>query len=446
MLDLVAYSDFGTELRRRRKLRGWSLRRLASRVYVSHVHITDIEHGRKRPSPWLAQLLDDVLCAGGELVELAERAKPARNVASLCAGTDERLVTLRDYLERAMLMWRSDFHGPDLATIPAVTGVQAVSPVWEWEKGPEDTDVASQGSRQVGVSDITTLQAAREHFERMYRLVGGIVVRRRVVAFVNQYTAPLLRGRYSDKTGRALFRAAGGLVALAGICAYDADAQGLAQRYFFHALRLAKASGNKQFGGYVLALLANQAFIVSEYRQAVAHADAGLRACGQYLSPALRADLNLTRAKAYARMGIDTACHQSMTAAEQAAAGIRPDNEPAEAGYVQPGLVELQLAEALTQLNDLKPARNYAEQALRCPSHPRGHVQRILTLAKVDLRQGEVEQASASVMKALDAAAGMESHQLNQRFVGLRDQLDVTHAATAQLAVERINARLAIPV
>ena len=33
----------------------------------------------------------------------------------------------------------------------------------------------------------------------------------------------------------------GGLTALAGICAYDADLQGVAQRYFFHALRMAKA-------------------------------------------------------------------------------------------------------------------------------------------------------------------------------------------------------------
>ncbi len=47
-------------------------------------------------------------------------------------------------------------------------------------------------------------------------------------------------------------------MAVAGICAYDTDAHGLAQRYFHQALRLAKASGDRGLGAYVIALLVNQ--------------------------------------------------------------------------------------------------------------------------------------------------------------------------------------------
>ena len=61
-------------------------------------------------------------------------------------------------------------------------------------------------------------------------------------------------------------------VAIAGICAYDSNAQGLAQRYFHQALRLAKASGDRGLGAYVIALLVNQSLFMRDYRQAVAFA------------------------------------------------------------------------------------------------------------------------------------------------------------------------------
>jgi len=83
------------------------------------------------------------------------------------------------------------------------------------------------------------------------------------------------------------------------ICAYDADLQGVAQRYFFHALRMAKASGDPGFGGYVVALLANQALYLGLYRQVIQYAETALRGARQYLSPALVTDLSTMQALAY---------------------------------------------------------------------------------------------------------------------------------------------------
>ncbi|WP_449065703.1 hypothetical protein [Planomonospora algeriensis] len=105
--------------------------------------------------------------------------------------------------------------------------------------------------------------------------VGGIPVRPRIVAFLNTSVTPLLKGSRDDRTGRGLFRAAGGLVALAGVCAYDSDRQALSQRYLFHALRMAKASGNLAFGGYVVALLANQAPAFRRCVSGLVHGSAG---------------------------------------------------------------------------------------------------------------------------------------------------------------------------
>ncbi|MDH6141978.1 hypothetical protein P3T35_003999 [Kitasatospora sp. GP30] len=355
--------------------------------------------------------------------------------------------SLGAYIDRAAALWRSDQqHRIEHEQQAAIVGTPAIVPVWEWENPPDDADVSHAGSLRVGASDIEMLRGARSRYEQMYRASGGVATRGRIVSFLADHTAPLVRGTYTDAVGRDLLRATGGLVAVAGICAYDSDHQGLAQRYFHHALRLAKASGDRAFGGYVVALLTNQALFLKDYRQAVAFAEAGVRSAGSALSPALATDLYAMQGKAFARMGDATGAHQAMSRAESAAAAIRRDEEPPETGYVQPGLVEAQLAEALISLGDWTPARSYAEEAVRVQAHPRGQVHRMATLTTVDLGRGEVEQAAGNALSALRLAAGMESERLRDRFVALRRQLVQQQTASARDAVEQIDAALAVPI
>lgn len=200
------------------------------------------------------------------------------------------------------------------------------------------------------------LRAARAHYEQMYRKAGGMATRARIVGFLNTEAAPLLRGSYTDATGRQLHRATGGLVAVAGICAYDSDAHGLAQRYFHQALRLAKASGDRGLGAYVIALLVNQSLHMREFRQAVAFAEAALRAAGHRITPALASDLYAMQAKAYAHLGDAAGALSRIRRAEESAERIHRGHEPDETGYVQPGLVNVQVAEALLSLGKLAAA------------------------------------------------------------------------------------------
>jgi hypothetical protein len=260
-------------------------------------------------------------------------------------AASSQTASLSTFLNRAGVLWRVGQQHPSTINTPLVSGMRAIAPVWEWENPPEDRDVSHPGDARVGVADVAVLQHARARYESMYRQVGGIATHAGVVWFLNEHTAPLLGGYYTDHTGRELFRAAGGLVAIAGICAYDSNAQGLAQRYFHQALRLAKASGDRGFGGYVIALLVNQAVLLKDYRQAIAFAEAGLRTAGPHISSALRADLYVMQAKSFASMQCSTDAHRCMKLAEQAAAQIRRESEPPETGYMQPGLLETQLAE-----------------------------------------------------------------------------------------------------
>lgn len=355
--------------------------------------------------------------------------------------------SLTGFVERATALWRSDEQQrPHIVAAPAVTGTTAVMPVWEWENPPEDTDVSRTGPQRVGPADITTLRAARAHYELMYRRAGGIATRSRIVGFLNAETAPLLRGGYSDAMGRQLHRATGGLVAVAGICAYDSDAHGLAQRYFHQALRLAKASGDRGLGGYVIALLVNQSLFLADFRQSVAFAEAALRAAGRDITPALAADLHAMQAKAYAHLGDTPSALRCIRRAESEAERIRPGQEPDETGYVQPGLVNVQVAEALLRLGDLPAAREHAAAAVRTPAHDRGRVHRLAMLTTIELRQGEADRAAAWAAEMAERARGMESQRLRDRLRAVREHLVASGSAEAARAADLVDGALRVPL
>ncbi|MFF8846048.1 transcriptional regulator [Streptomyces sp. NPDC015127] len=355
--------------------------------------------------------------------------------------------SLSGFVERATALWRCDEQQrPHIVEAPAVTGTPAVMPVWEWENPPEDADVSRAGQTRVSMADIEMLRAARAHYELMYRKAGGIATRSRVVGFLNAETAPLLRGSYSDTLGRHLHRATGGLVAVAGICAYDSDAHGLAQRYFHQALRLAKASGDRGLGAYVIALLVNQSLFMAEHRQAVAFAEAALRAAGRQITPALAADLYAMQAKAYAHLGDATSALRCIRRAESEAARIRPGHEPDETGYVQPGLVNVQVAEALLSLGDLAAAHEHAAAAVDTPSHDRGRVHRLAMLSQIELRQGDADRAARTAAHMVERARGMESQRLRDRLRAVREHLVTSGCADAAEAARLIDGALRVPL
>ncbi|WP_326812047.1 transcriptional regulator [Streptomyces scopuliridis] len=389
----------------------------------------------------------DLICA-----VLSERLHRSLTLDDIGLGvTGESLVPhgtpLSGFVERATALWRSDEQQrPHIVGAPTVTGTPAVMPVWEWENPPEDADVSRSGRNKVGPADIKLLRSARAHYELMYRRAGGVATRARIVRFLNAETAPLLRGGYSDALGRQLHRATGGLVAVAGICAYDSDAHGLAQRYFHQALRLAKASGDRGLGAYVIALLVNQSLHMGEYRQAVAFAEAALRTAGRQITPALAADLYAMQAKSYAHLGDGSGALGCIRRAETEAERIRPGHEPDETGYVQPGLVNVQVAEALLSLGDLAAARAHAAAAVDTPAHDRGRVHRLAMLSHIELRQGEADRAARTAAEMAERARGMESQRLRDRLRAVREQLVASGSTDAEETAELIEGALRVPL
>ncbi len=116
---------------------------------------------------------------------------------------------------------------------------------------------------------------------------------------------------------------------------------------FYQALRLAEASGDRPFGAYVIGLMTNQAMFLRDYHRALAFAEAALHAAGGKISPALAADLNAMKAKAYGRIKQQPSAHRAMVSAERAADRVGEREEPPE------GLVDTLRPEDATCARDV---------------------------------------------------------------------------------------------
>jgi hypothetical protein len=133
-----------------------------------------------------------------------------------------------------------------------------------------------------------------------------------------QFRSIALLLRETELTGnieRRLFAALAELGQLAGWMAFDAGQHGLAQRYFFTALRCAREAGYRSIAAHVLADLAFQAATCAHGQDAVTLGEAA-RDASRRATPAVRASVLTRLAYGYAVAGRiddhDTAFHAAL--------------------------------------------------------------------------------------------------------------------------------------
>ncbi|MFF1818289.1 helix-turn-helix transcriptional regulator [Kribbella sp. NPDC058245] len=291
---------------------------------------------------------------------------------------------------------------------------------------------------------VQVLHDARRHYQRMYRNSGGLPAKVQLERFLSEHATPLVTGGFGSGDDQEVLRAMGSLVALAGICAYDCEEYGTAERHFDRAFQFADSSGDLRFGAYIYALKANQALALKDFRQVVDHVETAVTYAAACISPALEADLWAMQANAYAQIGDRKLTYLTISRSESSASRIRDDEEPAETSYVQAGLIEAKLGEALVGLGDLSPAFDYAQKALDSDDHPRGRVNRLASMATLELKAREIEHASSLTVEMVDSAEGMESRRLHSRFRELRIGLNNSRSNVSEEAVARLDRVLQI--
>ncbi|MEU2095935.1 regulator [Streptomyces globisporus] len=294
-------------------------------------------------------------------------------------------------------------HPPAAGAHPGAGALPVVPRQRQTDRGP---------GQRVGTGDVAALRSVGELFRTLDHAYGGGHARQALVRYLEHEAEPMLRGTYSETTGRRLFAAVADLTRLAGWTSYDIAAHGLAQRYFVQALRLAQAAGDRGYGAYVLLTMSRQAVYLGHGREAVQLARVAQQGIGSAAPPLVQALLHAVEARGHAVLGETRSCTAALTRAEHALETARPGDEvPHWARTFDEAQLADELGHCHRDLQQYRAAAQHAERSLqlRAPAYARSRLFCRVVLASARLGLGELDQACQLGAEAAQQAAEMRS-------------------------------------
>ncbi|MER5638572.1 regulator [Kitasatospora sp. NPDC002227] len=309
------------------------------------------------------------------------------------------------------------------AAVPAARAGQPAARVPAQSRGgaagrPAQPEPGEPGTREqrpplrVGRGDIAAIRAVGDLFRALDQAYGGGHARQALVRYLESEAEPMLRGRYGEQIGRALFGAVADLTRLAGWTSFDIAAHGLAQRYFVQALRLSQAAGDRVLGGYVLATMSQQAVHLGHGREAIQLARVAQQGVGTAAAPVVQSLMHAAEARGHALMGDVRSCTTALVRCERALAAGRPSDEvPSWARFFDEAQVADEFAHCYRDLQQWRPAAQHAEKSLRlrAPAYARSRIFCRMVLATARLGMGDVDEACSMATESLRAAGEMRS-------------------------------------
>jgi tetratricopeptide (TPR) repeat protein len=330
-------------------------------------------------------------------------------------------------------MWRRYSHDtPPAHAIPFVTAA-AIEAGWRWHFDPPDSSVARVAGRRVTMDDVEALRACSDQFTDMDRHHGGGLARTYLADFLTRDVAPLLRGSYTDSTGRELLAAAADLTGQAAFMSYDIGDHGAAQRAFIQALRLSKAAGDRTHGAHTLANMAVQAIFLSQPAEAVRLARAAVDGAGRNPGAAVIACLSTVEANAHALAG-DLHAYRTAYGRAERALGRMDDSGPRWARYFTPAHLAGTAMRSLLDLGRPGEALTHQDAVLGVRAgNTRTLALHTALTATVHAHAGNIDQAAALAIQALRQARHVRSHRVAARITQLSAALE-PHRSTAGVA------------
>ncbi|MFD0597328.1 hypothetical protein ACFQZ4_37785 [Catellatospora coxensis] len=322
----------------------------------------------------------------------------------------------------------------DFVVNTAFVGGGFAGPARDWLLGWPDADVSSVGTgRKVGQTDVDMLWLSCHSFQEIDRRMGGGYARGSLVHFLNNVVTPLLRGDFTEDVGRQLLAVSARLTDIAGYSAYDAHEQGLAQRYYIQALRMARSADNDALGAHIFGDMTRQSYYIGELDEAVSLARAGQQAAQRASSWFGVARCASLEARALAMQGDRTSSQAAMTRAEKAMAKANADDEPAWIKYFSMDQLEAEFAHAAEALGRPREVLRFAEPALAADRPlERRNVLVGTTAARAHAANGDIEKAAHLGIQVLDMIGAMSSERALDSARQLRTVLAPTHGEPQQ--------------
>jgi hypothetical protein len=332
--------------------------------------------------------------------------------------------TTRATVDTVAKLWKVDMERRAALLGSAWIATAFAGPTREWLLDWFEEDTGHAGGRQVGAAEVDVVWSMCHAFADVDHRLGGGYARTTLVHYVNQVVLPLLGGTYPDKIGRLLMAATARLCDLAGFMAFDSDAQGLGQRHYIQALRLAQASGDRALGAHVLADMAMQAHYLGNGVEACSLARAGQRAATESGSYSTLARCCAMEARAHAHRGDGQQCEQAMRRAEQALARVRAEDEPFWIRFFTIEQLHAEFAYAAADLGRPTDVRSFASPVLA---------------ASGQMERRRVLVTAALASSYLDPGASQTKVDVDQACATLKETVPLVEVLTTKRGIAAVN-------
>ncbi|MBU6530170.1 hypothetical protein ACFUIW_25345 [Streptomyces sp. NPDC057245] len=388
--------------------------------------IASWENGHSVPDDFYGPLLCDAFTTSAAELGLShgELKDTALLDAAYPASPDDAIRTVGQ-------LWRADLnqYDPLLTAEPSEPAWNEASLRWLVAPEPGIPRPRTEGAR-VGLGDVAAIKTTADMFAQLDDQFGGDHARHSVIQYLNNDVAPLLRGRYTEQVGRALFSTVAEATLLAGWMSYDACHHGLAQRYFLQALRLAQDANDRRLAGSILSAMSHQATFLGRYTQAATLARAALMGISPVATPTLRAQFHAMEARALARTGDVAACEAALSSATKALESRNNEDEPEWISYFDEAELAAEAAHCFRDVNSARQAVAHAENAMS-GSHVRSDFFATMVLADAHLRAGDIEEACRVALDALDLGEQLKSARCISYLAEFRRNLNTAGQSSA---------------
>ncbi|MGK8510310.1 helix-turn-helix domain-containing protein [Nocardia asiatica] len=381
--------DIGERLRAARQAAGLSLAELAARIPFSRSYLGHVETGTRAASP---DVVAAYMRACGEVT-----CDPVTLVSMLGRADVDRRSFLRTSVYSAALSATALVSQSDVARLMRV-----------------------DDSARVGMPEVRAVQQITDAFLRLDEVKGGGIGRTAVAELLSTDIASLLRSRFADSTVRSeAFSAAAELAYLAGFKAHDAGADGIAQRYFLSALRLAEESGVPGQDGFCFRILGLHATDVRQPKHAAELAERGVAAARGNVGPDTMSLFLVGLARCYAETGQHRAARSTLRQAEPWISTETTTALPRWAALWCPNKASVarQTSKAFAALGDQAEAERYmhlSHSMWNPQTHTRIHALSAAETGLIRWRLGRHEDAAELWRSALPILATVSSDRASK--------------------------------
>ncbi len=312
-------SDFGTELARLMTARSLGVRELARMMPCNPGHISNLRNGKARPSPDLAENLDEWLEAGGTLAALAPppAARPSQPAA----------------------IWDDSAAGDEIAAL----------------------DLARRaGASDVGKATVERLELAVDELAIAYPGTPSADLLERVRGYLG-YVSRLLDARSTLAEHRRLLVAGGWLSLLAATALIDLHRDHAAAAHLRTAAQMARETGHAEITAWCLETQAWQVLTAGDYRRAVDISQAAQQVAPKSGSAFIQATAQ--EGRAWARLGADPETRAALGRVEALVSPLPMPDRPEHHYRYDPPKAQVYVATTLSWLGD-KAAEGITRQVL----------------------------------------------------------------------------------